>query len=199
MSYDDNNVFAKILRGEIPSHKVYEDADALVFMDVMPQAPGAHAGRAQGAVAQPARCRPGGAGACMAPLVQKVARAVKEAFDADGVTRLQFNEPAGGQTVFHLHFHVIPRHEGVPLDARTPARWRSPRCSPATPRRSAMPSRTEPTHGALLRAASLAPQRSIGSAVVDQRSLVTVTTYRRQSGAAPGTKRTWNSACSGRR
>lgn len=118
LSYDPANIFAKILRGEIPCHKVYEDADALVFMDVMPQAPG-HA-----LVVPKAQSR-NLLDACPAvlakilPLVQRVARASKAAFAADGITVMQFNEPAGGQTVFHLHYHVIPRHDGVPLKSHS--------------------------------------------------------------------------------
>jgi histidine triad (HIT) family protein len=114
MNYDDTNIFAKILRGEIPAHKVYEDDEALVFMDVMPQAPG------HTLIVPKAPCRnildaDPQVLAKLAPLVQRVACAVKTAFEADGVTVVQFNEPASGQTVFHLHFHVIPRHEGVAL------------------------------------------------------------------------------------
>lgn len=114
MTYDASNIFAKILRGEIPCHKVYEDDDALVFMDVMPQADG-HALVVPKAPsrnlldAEPATLSK------LAPLVQTVARAAKAAFAADGITIKQFNEPAGGQTVFHLHIHVIPRHDGVAL------------------------------------------------------------------------------------
>jgi histidine triad (HIT) family protein len=114
MSYDANNVFAKILRGEIPSHKVYEDADALVFMDAMPQAPG-HTLIVPKAPSRNLLDADPAVLAKIMPVVQRTARAVKEAFAADGVTVVQFNEPASGQTVFHLHFHVIPRHEGVPL------------------------------------------------------------------------------------
>ena len=106
MSYDDSNVFAKILRGEIPANKVYEDADTLVFMDVMPQAPG----HTLVVPKQPSRnlldADPQVL-ARMAPVVQKIARAVKSAFGADGVTVVQFNEPASGQTVFHLHLHLL--------------------------------------------------------------------------------------------
>ena len=114
MSYDSNNIFAKILRGEIPCHKVYEDADAIVFMDVMPQSPG------HTLVVPKAQSRnlldadPAGIAKIM-PLVQKVAIAAKSAFNADGISIAQFNEPAGGQTVFHLHYHVIPRFDGQPL------------------------------------------------------------------------------------
>jgi histidine triad (HIT) family protein len=114
MSYDTNNIFAKILRGEIPSHKVYEDADVLVFMDAMPQAPG-HTLIVPKAPSRNILDADPAVLAKLAPLIQRVARAVKEAFAADGVTVVQFNEPASGQTVFHLHFHIIPRHEGVAL------------------------------------------------------------------------------------
>lgn len=114
MSYDAHNVFAKILRGEIPSHKVYEDADALVFMDAMPQAPG-HTLIVPKAASRNLLDADPAVLAKVMPIVQRTARAVKEAFAADGVTVVQFNEPASGQTVFHLHFHVIPRFEGVPL------------------------------------------------------------------------------------
>ncbi|SEO88760.1 histidine triad (HIT) family protein [Salinihabitans flavidus] len=114
MSYDNDNIFAKILRGEIPSTRVYEDEETLVFMDIMPRADG-HC-----LVIPKTPCRnildaaPGQMNACMAT-VQKIARAVREAFDAEGVTIQQFNEAAGGQEVFHLHFHVLPRREGESL------------------------------------------------------------------------------------
>ena len=113
-AYDDSNIFARILRGEIPSHKVYEDDEVVAFMDAMPQ------GAGHTLVVPRARSRnildadPAVLGTVMA-IVQKIARAVKQAFAADGVTIMQFNEAAGGQSVFHLHFHVIPRFEGVPL------------------------------------------------------------------------------------
>ncbi|OCJ03781.1 HIT family hydrolase [Rhizobium sp. AC44/96] len=113
-AYDSTNIFAKILRGEIPSHRIYEDEHTVAFMDVMPQAPGhvlvvPKAASRNLLDADPATL------AQTIPVVQKIANAVKEAFDADGVFVCQFNEPAAGQTVFHLHFHVIPRHEGVAL------------------------------------------------------------------------------------
>jgi histidine triad (HIT) family protein len=114
MSYDDSNIFAKILRGEIPCHKVYEDGDAIVFMDVMPQS----AGHALVVPKAPSRNLLDADPAVLIkviPLVQKVAVAAKAAFDADGISVAQFNEPAGGQTVFHLHFHIMPRYEGQPL------------------------------------------------------------------------------------
>lgn len=113
--YDDGNIFAKILRGEIPCAKVYEDEVAIAFMDVMPQ------GEGHTLVVPKAKARnildigPEDLQALIVR-VQKVARAVQAAFSADGLTIFQFSEPAGGQTVFHLHFHVLPRFEGVPLE-----------------------------------------------------------------------------------
>lgn len=114
IAYDDGNIFAKILRGEIPCHRVYEDADTLAFMDVMPQAPG----HLLVIPKQPSRNMLDADPAVLAKtivVVQKLAKAAKDAFDADGVFIAQFNEPAAGQTVFHLHFHIIPRHEGAAL------------------------------------------------------------------------------------
>ncbi len=116
--YDTNNVFAKILRGELPSQKVYEDADTLAIMDIMP--------RCQGHTLvipkTPARnlldASPNQLAACM-KTAQKIANAVMKAFNADGITLTQFNEPAGGQVVFHLHFHVLPRWEGMALGPHT--------------------------------------------------------------------------------
>lgn len=113
-AYDPQNVFARILRGEIPAHRVYEDADTLAFMDAMPQGDG-HTlvipkAPARGLLdAEPAAL------AALTASVQRVARAVKAAFAADGLTVFQFNEVAGGQTVFHLHVHIVPRYGGVPL------------------------------------------------------------------------------------
>jgi len=114
MAYDENNVFAKILRGEIPAHKVFEDDDVLVFMDVMPQGPG-HTLVVPKAASRNLLDADGAVLAKLLPTVQKVARAVKTAFSADGVSIFQYNEPAGGQSVFHLHIHVVPRFEGTPL------------------------------------------------------------------------------------
>ena len=104
----------KFCAATFPRHKVYEDDDALVFMDVMPQAPG-HTLVVPKAAARNLLDADPAVLAKLAPIVQAPARAVKDAFGADGVTVVQFNEPASGQTVFHLHYHVIPRHEGVPL------------------------------------------------------------------------------------
>ena len=113
-AYDNNNVFAKILRGEFPCYKVYENEHVLAFLDIMPRSPGhtlvipkaparnildieeedyLHVGRA----------------------TRIIARAAKDAFKADGITVQQFNEAAGGQVVFHLHVHVMPRHDGIAL------------------------------------------------------------------------------------
>ncbi|KAA3512056.1 HIT family protein [Agrobacterium rosae] len=111
MTYDTNNIFANILRNEIPCVKVYEDDDTLAFMDVMPQAPGhvlviPKTGSRNILDADPKIL------AKTIAVVQRIAVAAKEAFDADGVYVAQFNEPAAGQTVFHLHFHIVPRKEG---------------------------------------------------------------------------------------
>jgi len=114
MSYDTNNIFAKILRGEIPSHRVYEDEHTVAFMDVMPQANG-HTLVIPKTPSRNILDADPETLARLLPVVQKVAVAAKEAFEADGVTVIQFNEPAAGQTVYHLHFHIIPRIEGQPL------------------------------------------------------------------------------------
>ena len=113
-AYDDQNIFAKILRGEIPSTRVYEDEYVVAFMDVMPQGPGHTLVVPKAPSRNLLDADPATFGPLMAA-VQKVARAVKLAFEADGVTIIQFNEPAAGQSVFHLHMHVIPRFDGVPL------------------------------------------------------------------------------------
>ena len=111
-AYDDNNIFAKILRGEIPSHRVYEDDHTVAFMDVMPQAPGHVLVVPKAPSRNILDADPAALSQAIA-VVQKIANAVQDAFDADGVFVCQFNEPAAGQTVFHLHFHVIPRHDGI--------------------------------------------------------------------------------------
>ncbi|MBP1856681.1 HIT family protein [Rhizobium herbae] len=113
-AYDENNIFGKILRGEIPAHKVYEDDDTLAFMDVMPQAEGHVLVVPKAASRNILDADPATLGPLIA-VVQKVAIAAQDAFDADGVTIMQFNEAPAGQSVFHLHFHVIPRREGAPL------------------------------------------------------------------------------------
>jgi histidine triad (HIT) family protein len=113
-AYDPNNIFAKILRGEIPCEKVYEDDEALAFMDVMPRSDG-HVLVIPKLGARNIFDVPPEVLAVLVLRVQKVARAVKAAMGAEGVTLHQFNEPAGGQSVFHIHFHVMPRWEGVAL------------------------------------------------------------------------------------
>ncbi len=113
-SYDVDNIFAKILRGEIPCHKVFEDDNAIVFMDVMPQSTG-HTLIVPKAPSRNLLDADAGVLSAIIPLIQRVAIAAKSAFGADGITFMQFNEGAGGQTVFHLHFHVIPRFEGEAL------------------------------------------------------------------------------------
>ncbi|WP_455474632.1 HIT family protein [Bartonella sp. B30(2025)] len=114
-SYDNNNIFAKLIRNEIPSVRVYEDEDVIAFMDIMPQAPG-HT------LVIPRKSSRNLLDADTETLfpvikaVQKIANAIKKAFQADGITIMQFNEEASQQTVFHLHFHIIPRMKGVELN-----------------------------------------------------------------------------------
>jgi len=114
MAYDRNNVFARILRGEIPAHTVYEDAHTLAFMDVMPQADG-HTLVIPRAEAENLFELPPDALAATILTTQRVARAVQKAFDAPGILIAQLNGAAAGQSVFHIHFHVVPRHEGFDL------------------------------------------------------------------------------------
>jgi histidine triad (HIT) family protein len=111
-AYDPNNVFAKILRGELPSHKLYEDDASIAIMDVMPTADGhtlviPKAPARNILDADPESLKP------LIATVQKLAKAVKAAFQSDAVAVYQFNEAASGQSVFHLHFHIVPRFEGV--------------------------------------------------------------------------------------
>ncbi|WP_309086274.1 HIT family protein [Chelativorans sp.] len=117
-AYDNDNPFAKILRGELPAHKVYEDAESFAFMDIMPRGDG----HCLVIPTRPARNLIDADAASLAAVistVQKVGRAAVKAFKADGLTIQQFNEPAGGQVVFHLHFHVLPRFDGVALRPHT--------------------------------------------------------------------------------
>jgi histidine triad (HIT) family protein len=118
MSYDPNNIFAKILRGEIPCHKVYEDDETLAFMDVMPQADGHVLVLPKAASRNLLDADPATLGALMRT-VQKVAKAAKAAFAAEGILIKQYNELAAGQSVFHLHVHVLPRHAGIDLRPHT--------------------------------------------------------------------------------
>ena len=112
--YDSNNIFAKILRGEIPAHKVYEDEHTLAFMDVMPQVDG-HCLVIPKAPSRGLLDTDSVVLSRTMVVVQKVAGAAVKAFDADGFQIRQYNEPAAGQTVFHLHFHVLPVKEGVAI------------------------------------------------------------------------------------
>jgi histidine triad (HIT) family protein len=120
IDYDSGNIFAKILRGELPAHKIYEDEATFAFMDIMPRGDG----HSLVIPKKPSRnildVEPESLAAVM-DTVRKVARASVSAFGADGVTIQQFNEQAGGQVVFHLHVHVIPRFEGVGLKPHTGA------------------------------------------------------------------------------
>lgn len=113
-AYDPNNIFAKILRGELPAYKVYEDDRAFAFLDIMPRAPGHTLVLPKSPARNIFDVAPEDLAHVMA-VAQKIARAAMKAFEADGITVQQFNEQAGGQVVFHLHVHVIPRKAGVPL------------------------------------------------------------------------------------
>ena len=112
--YDPDNIFAKILRGELPCHKIYEDDDNFAFMDIMPRGPG-HCLVIPKAPVRNILDAGDEVLSKLYPAVATVARAAKKGFEADGITIQQFNEPAGGQVVFHMHVHVIPRFEGVSL------------------------------------------------------------------------------------
>ena len=114
MAYDPSNVFARILRGEIPAHKVHEDEHTLAFMDVMPQSDGHTLVIPKSAAENIFELDPDSLAATIL-VTQRVARAVKRAFDAPGVMIAQLNGAGAGQTVFHLHFHVIPRYDGIDL------------------------------------------------------------------------------------
>lgn len=112
--YDNNNIFAKILRGELPAHKVFEDEHTLAFLDIMPRAPG----HTLIIPKKPARNILDIDPESLSHVIKtskKIAIAAKKAFNADGITMQQFNETAGGQVVFHLHVHIIPRHKDVPM------------------------------------------------------------------------------------
>jgi histidine triad (HIT) family protein len=113
-AYDSNNIFAKILRGELPAHKVYEDDRAFAFLDIMPRAPGHTLAIPKAQVRTILDIEPDDL-AHLVKVAQKIARAAATTFAADGITIQQFNEAAGGQLVFHLHIHVIPRKIGVAL------------------------------------------------------------------------------------
>ena len=113
-SYDPNNIFAKIIRGELPCHKVYEDDKVLAFLDIMPRAPGHTLVLPKAPARNILDIEPDDLTA-VALAAQKIAKTAVKVFGADGVTVQQFNEGAGGQVVFHLHLHIIPRKAGVPM------------------------------------------------------------------------------------
>ena len=118
MNYDPNNIFAKILRGEIPCHKIYEDEHTLAFMDVMPQVDGHCLVLPKTACRNLLDVEPAVLSQVMVT-TQIIARAAVKAFNADGVQIRQYNEEAAGQTVFHLHFHVLPMKAGEVLRPHT--------------------------------------------------------------------------------
>ena len=113
-AYDSDNIFAKILRGEFPCYKVFEDEHALAFLDIMPRTPG-HTLVIPKAPARNILDIEPEDFAHVARASRTIARAAMQAFNADGITLQQFSEAAGGQVVFHLHMHVMPRHDGVGL------------------------------------------------------------------------------------
>lgn len=113
-SYDDSNIFARIIRGEIPSIKVFEDDTVLVMMDIFPQSKGHTLVIPKAASRNILDADPAAISAAAAYL-PRLARAVKAGTGADGVRLMQFNEAPAGQTVFHLHFHLIPIYEGIEM------------------------------------------------------------------------------------
>ncbi len=114
MAYDPNNIFAKILRGEIHSHKLYEDEDTLAFLDIMPRSEGHALVITKTPASDIFEISPEALAKVMA-VVKKLAPRIRDAVGADGVLIAQFNGAAAGQTVFHLHVHIIPRKDGVEL------------------------------------------------------------------------------------
>jgi histidine triad (HIT) family protein len=115
-AYDNDNIFAKILRGDLPCFKIYEDDKTLAFLDIMPRAPG-HALVIPKAAARNILDVSPADFAHVMTVAQRIAKVSVDTFGAEGITVQQFNESAGGQVVFHLHVHVIPRVSGVALKA----------------------------------------------------------------------------------
>lgn len=111
LDYDTDNIFARILRGELPAERVYEDDKTLALMDIMPRTDGHVLVIPKSPARNMLDASTEQLAACLAT-AQKIAHAQITAFDAEGITLQQFNEAAGGQEVFHLHYHVLPRHEG---------------------------------------------------------------------------------------
>ena len=116
MAYDPNNIFARILRGELPAHKVHEDDATIAILDVMPQSDGHTLVIPKSAAENLFELDDAAAAAAMRT-GRRVARAMRVAFQPDGVTLMQFNGAEAGQTVFHFHLHVVPRYAGQPLRA----------------------------------------------------------------------------------
>jgi len=114
MTYDPANIFARILRGEVPAQKVFEDTHTLAFMDVMPQSEG-HTLVIPKWAAENLFDLPQEQLTATILTTQRVARAVKKAFDAPGVMIAQLNGRGAGQSVFHIHFHIVPRYDGIDL------------------------------------------------------------------------------------
>ncbi|KQN74148.1 HIT family hydrolase [Devosia sp. Leaf64] len=121
MTYDPTNIFAKILKGELPCHKVYEDDTALVMLDIFPQSKGHTLVIPKAPSRNLLDADPAALSAVM-PLVQRVAKALQTVTKADGIRLAQFNEAPAGQTVFHLHFHLIPAYEGTAFGAHASGR-----------------------------------------------------------------------------
>ena len=144
-SYDPQNISAKILRGELPCHKVYEDDKVLAFLDIMPRAPGHTLVLPKAPARNILDVTPDDL-AHVIKVAQRIAKAAMKAFDAQGVTIQQFNESAGGQVVFHLHVHVIPRKDGA---AMKPSRRFTPRraSGPCGTARATRAPRRQPPHG----------------------------------------------------
>ncbi len=113
MAYDADNIFAKILRGEIPAVKVFEDDNTLAFMDVMPQAPG-HLLVIPKTAAENLFDLPDPAAAAVMSTVRRLAPAVRQGMQADGIRIMQLNGAAAGQSVFHYHVHILPCYDGRP-------------------------------------------------------------------------------------
>jgi histidine triad (HIT) family protein len=114
MAYDNDNIFAKILRGELPCHKIYEDDDTFAFLDIMPRADGHTLVIPKAPSVNIFDIEPASL-ATLIEAVRKLAPVVRDGMGADGVLVQQFNEAAAGQQVFHIHFHIVPRREGEPL------------------------------------------------------------------------------------
>ncbi|WDR05700.1 HIT family protein [Devosia rhodophyticola] len=118
MQYDSSNIFAKMIRGEFSAHKVAETDTALVIMDAFPQTRG-HVLVIPKAPARNLLDADPAVLSAMMPLIQRVANAVKQVTNADGIRLAQFSEAAAGQSVFHLHFHIMPVYDDVPLGAHS--------------------------------------------------------------------------------